>query len=806
MLGVLLRDKVYTLINVAGLSLALVACVVLGLYLRQELTYDKHNVLADRIYRVANEFVVNGRSERMATTAGQLAPLLAKDMQGIDAYVRFRKLGSWDASAEQRVSYKDKALFWSDIYSTDENVFDVFTVHVLYGDPSTALHDPASAAVSKKFAASYFADANPLGEVIQLENGELKTITLVYDDLPDNSHLKYDVLLSYNAIVGPQTGAVDAEALFGASDFTYLLVSKTFNAREFRDKADYFFPRYMADRGRQIHVDGWGAWLQPLSDIHLYSDVTNDLPTGNLNYLLGLEAVVAFILVIACFNHINLATASAAKRAREIGVRKVLGINRVNLALRYVGESVLFSLLALLVCLVFLELAYPLTPLGNWLGKFSLAQSLHHPLVLASMLGFSLLIGILAGLYPAFYLSSVPVLHAMKHADRIGQSSLSLRNILVFIQFTITTCIICSVLIMESQMQFMKKKSLGFAEQGRVIVTLTGADVLEKLPVIASELLRNEHIKGVTSADAMLGLDLPVGFMDAETNAGEMSGLIVHHFPVELNFNSVAGIDVVQGRDFSPENTADPGTAMIVNEALVRQMGWENPLGKRMGTAKRKVIGVVRDFNYQSLHVPVGPLIMYKNTVNLDKLSPQIRINLKRHMLINIDTTSVESTLDYIGTVVRRFDAVHPFSYQFLSQALQTRYQDENHLMRLLGIFAALCIFISCLGLYGLNMFTIAQRTKEIGIRKVLGASIPQILMLVSRRTLALVLVASLFAWLIAYMTMNRWLSVFSYRIDMSVMVFMISTLIVGMLALSTVVAQSFKVVSSSPVLSLRSE
>jgi len=313
MFRTLLRDKLYTLINIAGLSLAIASCVVLGMYLRSELTYDRYNANADRIYRVEQEFKADGRSQRVAMVSGLLGPMLAEELSDVRAYVRFLQPGvQLGATTQRAISHGNDTFTWSDVYLADPNVFDVFSHKILYGDPKTALVDPSSAAVSRRFARKYFGEANPVGEPMTLDNGEPRTITLVFDDQPPNTHLKYDVLLSYNAAPpAPSDETERARNLFAGDNFTYVVLPERYDARRFAAATAAFYERHMAARAREIHSEGWSAWLRPLADIHLYSDVEWDLPTGNRYYLYGLEAAVAFLLLIACINHVNLATATA---------------------------------------------------------------------------------------------------------------------------------------------------------------------------------------------------------------------------------------------------------------------------------------------------------------------------------------------------------------------------------------------------------------------------------------------------------------------------------------------------------------
>lgn len=804
-LRTLYRDRLYVLINVAGLSLAMASCLVLGLYLVSELTYDHHNVNRDRIYRVATQFTTDGRTERVATSAPELGPLLEENFADVQAYVRFRKEGNWEFGTDRLIRHGNDSFYWRDIYAVDDNVFDVFTHHILHGDPKTALVDPSSAAVSRTFARKYFGDADPVGQVITLDNGDQKTITLEFDDLPANTHLRYDVLFSYNGIPGPKDATERARELFAASDFTYLVMPEHYDTRKFAAMANAFFERYMAARAREIHVEGWSAWLQPLTDIHLSSGLNLDRPTGNRYYLLGLEAAVAFILLVACINHVNLATASAVRRAKEIGTRKVLGASKGALLRQFIGESTLLALAGVIVGLALVKVVVPLTPIESWLGQ-SAAPVLSLGAI-AAMVALGVVVGVLSGLYPAFYLSAaVPLTAVSARGARSGSAKSRLRELLVLVQFTVTVCVIACTLLMASQMRYVATRPLGFDEHGRVLIPLRGTDVIEQIPTIEQTLSSNEHILGATSGDAVLGQELPAGFMDVETNDGSMNGVLVHHLPVQQNFVKVLGLKIVAGRDLSTDVATDRTDAIIVNEALVRLMGWKQPIGKRMGTRGRTVIGVVRDFNFKSLHTPVEPVVIYEERSNFAAIPPDLRPFKQQFLVLDVASDDLDDTLDFVRTTLHRFDTVHPFEYRFLDDALGEQYVSEQRLMRLIGTFSGVCIFVACLGLFGLATFTTARRTKEIGVRKVLGASTPQIVALLSQRTFALVIAGSVIGSMLAYVTMQKWLAAFAYRIDIGAGAFFASAAIVLFVALLTVSLQSLKSARTRPVESLRTE
>jgi putative ABC transport system permease protein len=805
MLRSLLRNKLNTLINIAGLSLAIASCLVLGMYLRSELTYDRHYANHDRIYRIEQEFKADGRSQRVAMVSGLLAPMLAEELADVQAYVRFTQPGlALGGTPVRAIRHGSDAFFWPDVYVADPNVFEVFDHKILYGDPKTALADPLSAAVSRTFARKYFGDANPLGETITPDNGEPHTITLVFDDLPASTHLKYDVLFSYNGVTEQLDETERARELFAGNNYAYLVLPEHYDLDRFAAAAAAFYARHMAARAKEIHSDGWSAWLRPLTEIHLRSDVDWDQPTGNLYYLYGLEAAVAFLLLIACINHVNLATASAARRAREIGTRKILGATRFALAVRFVGESLSVCAIALIVALLVVELVVPRTPIADWLGTVASLQPTSEPLVLAASIGFALLIGLAAGLYPAFYLAAIPPLTALTRGEKLGGSAKGLRELLVLVQFTVTTCVIACTLLMAAQMRYVASRPLGFEDGGKLVVTLRGADVVERLPTIESELTADRRIRGATSSMSIPGLDITSSYMDVEMNDGSMKGLLVNHLPVQQNFIDVLGMRMAAGRNFSDDVATDLRGAMIVNEALVRQMGWTNPLGKRMGLRGRTVIGVVRDFHYRSLHTPIEPLVMYESFVSFSTLPPYQRALQLQYLVLDLTGRDLSGALGFIERTLRKLDPEHPFEYRFLDEQLGRQYSAEQHLIKLIGVFAAICVFVACLGLFGLATFTTSRRWKEIGIRKVLGATTTQIVALLCARTLLLVAIGSVAASALGYVVMARWLEAFAYHVAVSPAPFLLAAASSLTVALGTVSLQSLGAARTRPVQSLR--
>jgi putative ABC transport system permease protein len=798
-LRALYRDKLYALINLAGLSLALACCTILGLYLRSEITYDRHHAQHERIFRIVNEITRNERVIRVARTSPVLGPMLAEDRGEIRDYVRFRSAG------ELLVRHGGNAFYWRDTYLADDNVFEVFTHRIVAGDPGTALADPSSAAVSRTFAQRYFGDADPVGEIFTIDNGAQWTVALVFEDLPENTHLEYDILFSYNApSFNPDGEQQRRQALFDLTDFTYLLLPESYDVRGFDAVSTAFFERNIADNPFGAT---WKAWLQPLADIHLRSDVQGDLPTANFYYLYGVTAVSIFILLVACINYMNLATARATRRAKEVGMRKILGASKTSLALQFLTESVVFALAAVAIGTVLVAIALA-TPINDLLGKRLALDLAAEPGLLLAMLGAALLVGIVSGLYPALYLTSILPGAALVGSTRAGARTIRLRQFLVLFQFTITVAVIACTLLMAAQMRFVASQPLGFAKENLLVITLRGVDAIAQIPAIESELAKSGRVLGATSSERMVGDRFRTNLTQIESNRGPMEEGTVSHMAVADDFPAVMGMEIVTGRGFSSDFGMDEAAAVIVNETLVAQRGWIEPLGKRLllDERQRRVIGVVRDFNYRSLHEAVEPFVMYQFSDDFADVPPQGRALQTRLLVVNIAGDDVGSTLDFIRDTVTRFDPAHPFEYRFIDESLDLLYLSEQRMMKLIAVFAGICIFIACLGVFGLAAFTSAQRTQEIGIRKVHGASTVQVIMLLSRSVLLLVCVGSVVASLVAYVTIDRWLAGFAYRAAINPAAFFTAALLALSIAYATVALQSFQTARASPIRALRQQ
>jgi len=504
----------------------------------------------------------------------------------------------------------------------------------------------------------------------------------------------------------------------------------------------------------------------------------------------------------------NLATARAAQRAREIGVRKVLGASQSQLVRQFLGESVIFTAIALVLAIGLMELALRFTPIGTLMGKEHLLSAFREPLVLGGVLVLGVLVAFVAGLYPAFYLSTISPLAALTHVKRSWRVGLSMRQVLVFAQLAISIAVIACTLLMNDQMRYVHSLPLGFDKENRLLVTLRTFDVVKNLTTIKNELRRVPNVLDVSNISLAPGLGNAQNLIPIETNDGVFEPTEVDMVAVGINFTEAFNVPVVAGRTFSEDIATDGREAILVNESMVRKMGWSDPIGKRWqaGPFIVKVIGVVKDFHYASLHNAIGPLVLRPIPDDVGNVPDALKDYTTMNLVISVSGEGLPDTVNAIEKIVRHFDPRSDFEPDFLEDRLDALYRSENDLMKLTGIFAVICIFISVMGLFGLTAFTTEERTREIGIRKVLGASDRQIIGMLSKPLLVLILIAAIPATFASYRAIDTWLQRFAYHTTISVLTFVIATALVTAVALLTVALQSRKTAQAEPVESLRYE
>ena len=795
------REKLYAFINLAGLSLAVACCLILALYLRSELTYDRHFEGNENIYRIVEEFENRGQLDAFARTGETLGYLMNADFEEVVDYVAFNPF-----SPAVMLRYEDQGFFWDTVARVTPNVFDVFTHEVVYGDLKTALSDPRAIAVSETFARRYFGTENPVGKVITSDVRDPLTIAAVFADLPENTHLRYDVLLPL-----PQTaetmGSIfqQRQRLWTTPVYTYLVMEEGFDPTSFGRLAADFYERHMAPTATLGGIS-MRYWLEPLSEVHLFSDVQRDEPGGNLAYVYAFGAVAVFILLVACINYTNLATARSVSRAREVGMRKILGANRGTLILQFISEALVLSVFATILGIALVEILLEFTSVNQLLGTSLRLDLVGEPELVGWIALASVSVGILSGLYPAIYLSSwAPI--ASLVSSNAGRGNVYLRQGLVLVQFTVSIAVIAGTLLMAKQMRYLSELELGFDEENRIVIDLVGADLIRDVAVIREELLNNPNVLAVAAHEQILGRLESMGAYGVENDAGVSEPMTINVSRVDEHFIEAMGISIKTGRGFSAE-LADRRSGAIVNEALVRARGWSDPIGKQIldGSGLRRVIGVMEDVHFQSLHNVIDPLVYVLFDDNWDAMPPRQGANRRRQLTVNVAGGGVRETLAWLEERFAKFDPRHPFQFRFLDDSLDELYQSEENLMKLIGSFAGVSVFIACLGLFGLASFTTEQRRRELSIRKVLGASALEIVQLVSGNVLLLIFAGGLVGSLVAYLAIDRWLLGFAYRTDIGIAAFALAIAAALAVAYLTVAFQSFRAAQADPVEALRYE
>ncbi len=802
-LRILYKERIYAFVNLLGLSIGFACCLTVGLYLKNELTYDLHNLNHENIYRLAEERVGGESTTYSRNTAGATAPQLLASYPSVSNFVRFKEFSF--SSLSNFFQYGDLGDRETDILYSDSSVFDIFTFDVIHGDSSTALVEPGSIAISESFSRKYFGVGNPVGKILTTDTSSY-TVTLVFADLPDNTHLKYRALISYATL--PDTYSL----LFTDNQhYTYLQMQEGYAVEDFKEISDSFLDEFASevDPNRRMNY-----YLEPLADIHYESVVIGDRPRGNAQSLYAAILAVLFVLTVACINYTNLATARATRRAREIGVRKLVGAVRKQLIAQFIGEAVFFAFMALIVGYCIAEFVLNFTSFDELIGITISSGIQLDPVVLTLLAALTLLVGFISGLYPAFYLSSILPLAAIKGVIEVKQKRPQLRWVLMLLQFVISISVISVTILMFQQMRFIDNMPLGYESENRLILRTREASVAERLPTLVNEL---ESIGGVLGVANVNQWSTPNGIgperwpvnMEAET--GETAYQMATLYAAGSNYIDVLGMNLVQGRNFSDELASDVDGAVLVNEAMVRYMGWSDPLGMKASPAATPldatVIGVVEDFHFQGLHQELGPLVIMQTRFNNAETFDTNNLVLQpRNLIINIAPGAISETLGLVADAWQEFDPNHPLDAEFLDQTLNQLYFSEQQEVNLISGLAIILVTITCLGLFGMAAFTTQLKTREIGVRKVLGASSLRIISMLFKNILAIVVLASMLSWFITYQIAGQWLAGFYYHADINPVILVIATLITAGLAFVTLVSQSYRAAHSNPVNALRYE
>ncbi len=804
----LMKNKIFSFINIFGLAIGLACCMLITLYVYHELSYDSHHKNLKQLYQLGTIFVKEGKEDRTANTPAPMAKAMQQEFPEIEMSARLLKAFSDDKTLLQynSVNGQRKSFYETSGYLADSAFFRVITYNFKEGNPETALLNPNSLVLSEEIAQKIFGKESALNKIIHISsstNGDFDfKVTGVFTPSKHPTHIDARFFMS---IAGGGMDQYIRRATDLASNnmfYTYFVLKPGGDAKKLEAKFPAFIDKYA---GKDLKAMGFykKQFLTPVKDIHLYANTTSNVTAGgSLTYLYILVSIAVFTLLIACINFMNLSTARSSKRSAEVGVRKVLGAEKGSLVRQFLGESLLMSLIAFLFALGITQLLLPLfSAVAGKEFSFSLEQ---HALLLGGFLVLAIVTGLLSGSYPAFYLSSFKPVKVLKGKISNTLAAVSLRKGLVVFQFVISVVLIVASVVIADQMRYLRSKDLGFAKDQQIIIPMRSGTAKGIYSSLKNELSRQPQITSVGATLYYPGImnpsDMPL-YPEGKTQ-NESKRFFMNW--VDNSFLETLGIKPVAGRIFSKEFPADTSFKMVVNEEGVKQLGFKNAqesIGKKVKidwrgeTYSWDIIGVVKDFHFKDLHLAIEPYGFQLNN------SPQYN-----YLVAHAKTTDMGGTLKSIEGIWKKLNPNEPFEYSFLDQDFHKNYQAEERLSSIVTYFTIVAILISCLGLFGLAAFSAEQRIKEIGVRKVLGANVSNIVSLLSKDFLKLVGIAIVIASPIAWFTMNRWLEDFAYRTTIGWQVFVITAGIALFIALATVSFQAIKAAISNPVKSLRSE
>jgi putative ABC transport system permease protein len=784
------RNKAHSLINVAGLAIGMACCILIAQYVLYEASYDNYHLDGDRIFRVAEDGQSQNERRIAAVTSAPMAPALKEDYPQIEYAARMLRVGNLLVKRNEKVFYEERCCF------AETDLPRILTIPFLEGDSQTALERPTTVVISQRLARKYFGDESPIGQILNVQGFDLE-VTGVTANCLENTHVKHEMLISFSTLEA--TGYGGLSNWFLSNFYTYVKLAPNTDLADFSEQLKGFAERHV---GEELKASGETLilFLQPVGDIHLHSHLIGEIePAGSPLYLYVFCTVGFFILLLACINFANLTTARFAGRAREVGLRKAVGAGRFRLAAQFLSESVVLSSLSLVVALVLVELVSPLfnqlTGIGFHIG------SLIEPGWLVALVGLALVVGIASGSYPAFFLSAFRPADILRGTSGLSRRGTILRKVLVVGQFSISIILVIGTMLAYQQIHFMKNKDLGFDKEQKLVIPLgRAARAVESFESIKAELCRHTGVAGATASAQLPGQHLSCWTTKLATESDEKLRAMNYMY-VDHDFIPQYGIQVLAGSAFGEQNDDDLQGGYIINQTAAEQLGFSSPqeaVGKRLlGCYDEKVmeiIGVVGDFHYRGLQSTVEPLVML------------YRPRMFRNVTLNVRTGDAEQTVAFVREKWQELFPEYPFDYFFLDASFDRQYRSEERVGKIFAVFTFLGLFIACLGLLALASYAAERRTKEIGIRKVLGASVGSIVGLLSREFLLLVAIANLIAWPIAYYAMNRWLESFAYRISIGWGTFALAGLFAFLMVLFTVSSQAIRAALTNPVDALRYE
>ena len=779
------RQPGYAALNILGLTIGIASALLIVLYLNFELSFDKHQSNAENTYRISSDISEPDNSFRWTTTQVPLGRTVKDEFEEIEQYTRFVPAGN------TRLQLGDQSYFAEDMFLVDSTVFDVFTFEFLQGDQNSSLDAPNSVVLSKSLADKIFKGENPIGQLLETENFSYK-VTGIYEDVPKTSHIRPDAMASFST----NAGYYSSQNWGGFNIYTYVVLNENASIERVTERLNgEIMEKHVAVIFDQFDIKIKYELIN-IQDIHLYSTFSGEpTATGNIQYIYIFLAVAIFLVLIASINYMNLATARSMRRSLEIGIRKVMGAMRGALIRQFIVESFILSFAAVVISFVLLSLIIPL--INNAVGTSLHFVNLFRVDILLIVVGIILITGLLSGSYPAFYLSAFNPLKAIKGGGgdkRTG--NVWIRRVLVGIQFAVSIFMLIGTLIIYQQMNYIRTADMGFDQEQVVNFRMRG-QTREKWTTLRSELLQNPNIKNASTSSTVPGRGFGKNTISVETSTGEMDVYGVDNYQVDYDYFDVLDIEVVKGRNFSREFATDTSQAVVVNEAMVERMGWDEPIGRKFQfmqdtTIVARVIGVVKNFHQRSLYDPIEALLFIPN---LDNGNGLVKIS-----------GDLEEGLAHIETTWNQLFPNIPFEFEFLDQNFLEAYEEDQLRGQFFLGFAIMMIVISGLGLLGLASFSAEQRSKEISIRKVLGANEGGLVMLLVKDFIWLALIGAVPAFLVGYRIMNEWLDDFEYHIDISPVAFAIVLLLALAFVVLTTGLQAYRAATSNPSDNLKYE
>ena len=791
----ILRNKFYTFLNVFGLTIGIFTALLILLYVQDELSYDKHHNKHQRIFRLESEFNANNNQDLYAIAPIPIGPTLKLEIPEIESIVRLDRIN------KELFTYQEKEYLEDNFFMADSTVFNIFTHDFITGNPNTALTAPNSIVLTESIAEKYFKDEDPMGKVISIKNGKNFLVTAIIKDLKSNSHLKFDALVSISSDK-EKYNITKASRFWRVGVFTYILVNENANIDDVHDKWPAFYSKYMEDLGTRYSVH-YSIMTTPLAETHFREGLSSELPSGNRSYILIFSAIAFFILLIAAINYMNMATARSANRAKEVGIRKVLGAQRGLLIQQFLSESVFLSIIALIFAIFAVWIILP--DFNDFTGKLISFNIGNNGIVFLEIAFITLFIGILSGSYPAFYLSAFDPAAVLKGSvSRSGTRSLLLRRVLVVVQFFIAVFMIISSLVISGQLNFIRQKDLGFEKENIVMLEIQDSEFYDNIPAFVEELRANPNILSVTNATGIPGHMNWINTMYIEQEE-EMKFESILLAQTDFDYLNTFNLELIEGRDFNEEMGTDDREAVIINEAAAYNFGWiKDPIGKNIefgrqqdgsGARPMKVIGVVKDYHFKSLHNSIEPIVLFISE------EPSFFICCR------INEENKLGAINHIEQKWTEFGNSFPFEYKYLEDDMDEMYVAEDKIATIITITTFLTILIALLGLLGLSSFIAEQKTKEIGIRKIHGASIGSILYLLYKDFFVLFVIAFVIAIPVAWWRLGIWLeSSFVYFQTLSWTTFIVAGILSLAIGILTISFYIIKAASGKPIEAVKYE